>query len=384
MKNISTLFLVLAGIFLGITIFVAGMIVGNRLPRPADHVLSSTVSPTNSDPVQPVPSQKSEMKKPEEPITEKALENGASFDRKQLVKPAVNAKPFVIVTTKGNSLNVRQTPSVLSPVVSKLTNGSKVPLIEPASNRDRNVNWFQVEYSKEKYGWISRSFAIRVNIKAKPDESTKPLNPAQELNESTKIYKSKAQAQTKFKKTAPMTEVGNKETLLTKTLKGESGDFLKPSPPNSKNKQPNTLANETSELPRLAKGKTAGKDNEAKTPLIYSIEVGSFLDRKEAEELVTGLKSKNHKAYILSAWDAQGISWFTVRIGHFKNLDKALKAALELKQKERLMVSIQGMGPLGLVDIHQIPKLKTAPKENVDGMIKAKTVTKKNGRVFLE
>ena len=48
------------------------------------------------------------------------------------------------------------------------------------------------------------------------------------------------------------------------------------------------------------------------------------------------------------------------------------------------MVSIQGMGPLGLVDIHQIPKLKTAPKENVDDMSEAKTVTKKNGRIFLE
>ena len=150
MKNISTLFLVLAGIFLGITIFVTGMVVGNRLPRPADHVLSSTASPTNSDPIQPVPSQKSEMKKPEEPITEKALENGASFDRKQLVKPADNAKPFVIVTTKGNSLNVRQTPSVLSPIVSKLSNGSKVPLVKSANKKNQDVNWYQVEYSKEK------------------------------------------------------------------------------------------------------------------------------------------------------------------------------------------------------------------------------------------
>ena len=384
MKNISTLFLVLAGVFLGITIFVTGMVVGNRLPRPADHVLSSTVSPTNSDPVQPVPSQKSEMKKPEEPITEKPLENGASFDLKKPVKPTGKAEYFVIVATKGNSLNVRQTPSVLSPIVSKLTNGSKVPLIEPASNKDRNVNWFQVEYSKEKYGWISRSFAIRVNIKAKPDESTKSLNLEQGLNESTKIYKSKAQAQTKIKKTAPMTEVGNKETPPTKTLNDEPEDSLQPSSPKSKKKQPKTLAKETSELPLLVKGITARKDNEAKAPLIYSIGVGSFLDRKEAEELVADLKSKNHKAYILSAWDTQGISWFTVRIGHFKNLDKAKKAALELKQKERLMVSIQGMGSLGLVDIHQIPKLKTAPKENVDGRTEAKTVTKKNGRIFLE
>jgi hypothetical protein len=70
---------------------------------------------------------------------------------------------------------------------------------------------------------------------------------------------------------------------------------------------------------------------------------------------VADLKSKNHKAYILRAWDTQGISWFTIRIGHFKNLDTAKKAAFELKQKERLIVSIQGMGPLGLVDIHQIP-----------------------------
>lgn len=208
-----------------------------------------------------------------------------------------------------------------------------------------------------------RRFAIRINIKEKPDESMRSLNHAQGLNESINISESKAQAQTKLKNTATVQATGSKEISPTKTIKEESGDILKPLPLNGKNKQPNSPTNKTSEPPSLAKGKKAGKENEVKTPLTYSIGVGSFLDQKEAAELVTALTIKNHKAYILRAWDPQGISWFTVRIGHFKNLDKALKAALHLKQKEGLMVSIQGMGSLGLVDTNQIPKSKAATKE---------------------
>ena len=69
---------------------------------------------------------------------------------------------FVLIATKGNSLNVREEPLVSSPVVATLPNNSKVPFVEPSGAESGNGNWFQVEYAKGEFGWVSSNFSKKI------------------------------------------------------------------------------------------------------------------------------------------------------------------------------------------------------------------------------
>jgi cell division septation protein DedD len=241
MKKTSILFLILASIFLATLIFIAGMIVGNRLPRPAENISTAKVeatqvAPVIKPPVQPIPPEKIEPKKVAEPVS---------------VKPEVQGK---------------------KPAEAKLISKKPKHLIKSSARK----------------------------------------TPIEEVGDSLKLSP------------APEDEKILPAHTKTKTVKSGPGK----------------------------------KVEEMGAP--YSIGVGKFLQRDDAEKLVAELKTKNHEAYIVNAWDGRGQLWSTVRIGHFSDLDQAAKIALELKQKERLMTYLQGMGTLGFVDISYIPEPKTA------------------------
>ena len=69
---------------------------------------------------------------------------------------------FVLIATSGNSLNVRQSPTSLSPIVGKLLNGLEVPLIDINGDGGTDGNWFRVRFQKEKIGWVSRNYSRKI------------------------------------------------------------------------------------------------------------------------------------------------------------------------------------------------------------------------------
>jgi len=69
---------------------------------------------------------------------------------------------FVLIVTKGTSLNVREEPFASSAVVAILQNDSKVPFVEPSGAESGNGNWFQVEYNKGEFGWGSSAFSKKI------------------------------------------------------------------------------------------------------------------------------------------------------------------------------------------------------------------------------
>ena len=84
-------------------------------------------------------------------------------DPKHAIDSEIDAEYFVLIVTKGNSLNVRQTPSASSPVVASLPNNSKVPFVSSTNNAASGKGtWFQVEYSKGKLGWVSSGYSRKV------------------------------------------------------------------------------------------------------------------------------------------------------------------------------------------------------------------------------
>ena len=68
----------------------------------------------------------------------------------------------IIVSTKGNSLNVRNKPSSSSPIIGSLLNGSKVPHIKNNIDTIGNDSWFYVEYLTGRFGWVSGKYSKKL------------------------------------------------------------------------------------------------------------------------------------------------------------------------------------------------------------------------------
>ncbi|MBT4127527.1 MAG: SH3 domain-containing protein, partial [Nitrospina sp.] len=88
--------------------------------------------------------------------------SGKIFFSRELLPEKNKTKEFILVTTNSNSLNVRKNPSSSSSVIGKLPKGSKVPHIKNDNSKKRNGNWFYVEYSKGKFGWVSSSYTRKI------------------------------------------------------------------------------------------------------------------------------------------------------------------------------------------------------------------------------
>ncbi|MBT3515041.1 MAG: SH3 domain-containing protein, partial [Nitrospina sp.] len=71
-------------------------------------------------------------------------------------------KQFILIDTNSNSLNVRAKPSSSSPIVASLIKGSKVPLVNQSSSDSINKNWFHIEYTKGKFGWVSSRYTKKI------------------------------------------------------------------------------------------------------------------------------------------------------------------------------------------------------------------------------
>lgn len=68
----------------------------------------------------------------------------------------------------------------------------------------------------------------------------------------------------------------------------------------------------------------------------FSIQVGSFAHRKQAEDLTQRLKGKGYLAYVTSQIISGMGRMYQVRIGHYRTLDEAKREAKLIGKKEKL------------------------------------------------
>lgn len=66
----------------------------------------------------------------------------------------------------------------------------------------------------------------------------------------------------------------------------------------------------------------------------YALQVGSYKNRSQAEELESELKQKGYPTYILKTYIPERGIYYRVRIGDFDNLDEAKQVATALQNKE--------------------------------------------------
>lgn len=73
----------------------------------------------------------------------------------------------------------------------------------------------------------------------------------------------------------------------------------------------------------------------------FSLQLGSFLDAKNAKQLQTDLKERGYAASIFTAMDSEQREWHVVRIGGYKTLASAAQAAANFSNKERIQALVR-------------------------------------------
>jgi cell division septation protein DedD len=68
----------------------------------------------------------------------------------------------------------------------------------------------------------------------------------------------------------------------------------------------------------------------------FSIQVGSFAHKKQAEDLTQQLRGKGYRAYFTSQIILDMGRMYQVRIGHYRTLDEAKREAKLIERKEKL------------------------------------------------
>lgn len=76
----------------------------------------------------------------------------------------------------------------------------------------------------------------------------------------------------------------------------------------------------------------------AATPALdaFSIQIGAFHSEENAQRLQHTLKSRGYSVFVFDTLDGHGNVWHTVRMGHFKNMEKAGQAAVAFSGREQL------------------------------------------------
>ena len=142
----------------------------------------------------------------------------------------INIEDYILVITKTRSLNVRQKASTLSPVIASLQNGSKVPFEGITSSDTENINglWYQVEYAKGKFGWISSDYSRKIKkSKNKPTPSqvakleSNKLVPVEDLKSVAKTNKKN------FQSSLRSTEIVEKSVVEVDSSPVGTKDFFK-------------------------------------------------------------------------------------------------------------------------------------------------------------
>ncbi len=107
------------------------------------------------------------------------------------------------------------------------------------------------------------------------------------------------------------------------------------------------LAEITREIERELDKKTAGKKNEAETAKstlpevdpdgVYTVQIGSFQDQKQANSLASALQSKGYPVFIKSMASPDNKNWYRVRVGTFGNIEAAKAYGESLKKSEPIV-----------------------------------------------
>lgn len=97
--------------------------------------------------------------------------------------------------------------------------------------------------------------------------------------------------------------------------------------------------------PRLVE-ESGGAGHESAVAPGFSVQVGAYLEEREARRLVDELENKGYTPTLFSGLDAEARTWYAVRIGSYSNTKDAGQAASNFERQEKRKTAVRPAGSL--------------------------------------
>jgi DedD protein len=78
----------------------------------------------------------------------------------------------------------------------------------------------------------------------------------------------------------------------------------------------------------------------------FSVQVGVFVDEKDANRLVGQLRNKGYAPFVLATNDDESHTWYAVRIGTYTDKTEATRAASNIAAQENIKTFVRPLGSL--------------------------------------
>jgi cell division protein FtsN len=98
--------------------------------------------------------------------------------------------------------------------------------------------------------------------------------------------------------------------------------------------------------PRLVEEADAPASAQSSGTSNYSVQVGAYLDEREARRLAGELEHKGYTPTVFSGTDAEARVWYAVRIGAYASVKDAGQAANNFARQERMKAAVRPAGSL--------------------------------------
>ena len=90
----------------------------------------------------------------------------------------------------------------------------------------------------------------------------------------------------------------------------------------------------------------ASEENAATEPEYVTVQIGVFLDEKDADRLLKEVERKGYAPSFFSGRDAEARQWYAVRIGAYSDKQQAANAAANFTRQEKLKAVVRPLGSL--------------------------------------
>jgi septal ring-binding cell division protein DamX len=90
----------------------------------------------------------------------------------------------------------------------------------------------------------------------------------------------------------------------------------------------------------------ATDENAASAPDFVTVQIGVFLDEKDADRLLKEVERKGYAPSFFSGRDAEARQWYAVRIGAYSDKQQAANAAANFTKQEKMKAEVRPLGSL--------------------------------------
>lgn len=151
----------------------------------------------------------------------------------------------------------------------------------------------------------------------------------------------------------PQEPVLNKESAATKTPKSAPAKSTAPpqepaaaAPEKAAQTTDTTLTTDDVRIIQEAAADPANNEDEASEPEYVTVQIGVFLDEKEADRLLREFERKGYAPSFFSGRDAEARQWYAVRIGAYSDKQQAANAAANFTRQEKMKAVVRPLGSL--------------------------------------